>query len=73
MAESPQTRFVRSGDIDLAYQVFGAGEDMVAIPGLPSHLEMAWELPSSRPFLDRLASQGRLILFDKRGTGIPTG
>src|SRR5207244_2967220 len=70
MAESPQTRFVRSGDIDLAYQVFGAGEDMVAIPGLPSHLEMAWELPEYAAFLDRLASYRRVIMFDKRGTGM---
>jgi hypothetical protein len=45
MAEIPQTCFVRSGDVDLAYQVFGAGADLMVIPGLPSHLEVMWELP----------------------------
>src|SRR6266536_3204837 len=70
VAEIPQTRFVRSGDVDLAYQVFGAGEDMVAIPGLPSHLEVMWELPEYAAFLDRLASFRRVIMFDKRGTGM---
>ncbi len=70
MAEIPQTRFVRSGDVDLAYQVFGAGEDLVAVPGLPSHLEVMWELPEYAAFLDRLASFRRVIMFDKRGTGM---
>lgn len=70
MAEIPQTRFVRSGDADLAYQVFGAGEDMVAIPGLPSHLEVMWELPEFAAFLGRLASFRRVITFDRRGTGM---
>ena len=40
MADIPQTRFAHSGEVDLAYQIFGAGEDLVAIPGLPSHLEV---------------------------------
>jgi class 3 adenylate cyclase len=70
VAEIPQTRFVRSGDADLAYQVFGAGEDMVAIPGLPSHLEVMWELPEFAAFLDRLARFRRVIMFDRRGTGM---
>ena len=70
VAEFPQTRFVRSGDADLAYQVFGAGEDMVAIPGLPSHLEVMWELPEFAAFLDRRASFRRVIMFDRRGTGM---
>jgi class 3 adenylate cyclase len=70
VAEIPQTQFVRSGDADLAYQVFGAGEDMVAIPGLPSHLEVMWELPEFAAFLDRLASFRRVIMFDRRGTGM---
>jgi hypothetical protein len=47
---------VRFGDVDLAYQVLGAGEDMVAIPDLPSQLELMWELPGYAAFLDRLAS-----------------
>jgi class 3 adenylate cyclase len=70
VAEIPQTRFVRSGEIDLAYQVFGAGEDLVVIPGLPSHLEVMWELPELAAFFDRLASFRRVITFDKRDTGM---
>jgi class 3 adenylate cyclase len=70
MAEIPQTRFVRSGEVDLAYQVFGTGEDLVAIHGLPSHLEVMWELPELAAFFDRLASFRRVIIFDKRGTGM---
>jgi class 3 adenylate cyclase len=70
MAAIPLTCFVRSGDIDLAYQVFGAGKDLVVIPGLPSHLEVMWELPELAAFLDRLASFRRVIMFDKRGTGM---
>jgi hypothetical protein len=56
MAEIPQTRYARSGDADIAYQVFGSGEDMVAIQGLTSHLEVMWELPefaAGRDQLDR--------------------
>jgi class 3 adenylate cyclase len=70
VADIPQTRFVRSGDVDLAYQIFGAGEDLVAIPGLPSHLEVMWELAEQAAFLSRLASFRRVIMFDKRGTGM---
>jgi pimeloyl-ACP methyl ester carboxylesterase len=70
VADIPQTRFVRSGEVDLAYQVFGAGEDLVAIPGLPSHLEVMWELAEQAAFLNRLASFRRVIMFDKRGTGM---
>jgi pimeloyl-ACP methyl ester carboxylesterase len=70
MAAIPQTCFVRSGDVDLAYQVFGTGADMVVIPGLPTHLEVMWELAEFAAFLDRLASFRRVIIFDKRGTGM---
>ncbi len=70
MAGIPQTRFVGSGDIDLACQVFGAGADMVVIPGLPSHIEVMWELAEYAAFLDRLAGFRRVITFDKRGTGM---
>ena len=56
MAAFPQTRFVRSGDVDLAYQVLGAGQDLIVIPGLPSHLEVMWELPEYADFMDRLAA-----------------
>jgi pimeloyl-ACP methyl ester carboxylesterase len=67
----PQTRFVRSHGTDLAYQVVGAGEPaVVATIGWVSHLEQMWELPELRAFLDRLAGIGRLVVFDKRGTGM---
>jgi class 3 adenylate cyclase len=66
----PQTRFVRSGEVDLACQVFGAGQDLVLISGGLSHLEVIWELAELAAFLDRLASFRRVIVFDKRGTGM---
>ena len=72
MSEVPETRFTRAGDVDIAYQVVGAtGEvDLVVVPGWVSHLEVMWELPEFARFLDRLAAMGRLIVFDKRGTGL---
>ena len=71
MAEIPETRFTRSGDADIAYQVWGAGPgDMVAIAGLTNHLDVMWELPEYAAFLDRLGSFRRVIMFDKRGTGM---
>ena len=70
--ETPETRFTRVDDLDIAYQVVGpaAGLDVVFVPGWVSHLEVMWELPEFAYFLDRLAAMGRLILFDKRGTGL---
>jgi class 3 adenylate cyclase len=70
VADIPQTRFVRSGEVDLAYQVFGAGEDLVLISGGLSHLEVAWQLAEVAAFLGRLARFRRVIVFDKRGTGM---
>jgi len=72
MAQPPETRFTRAGDVDIAYQVLGSASqlDLVFIPGWVSHLEVMWELPEFAHFLDRLAAMGRLILFDKRGTGL---
>ncbi|MBV9280518.1 MAG: adenylate/guanylate cyclase domain-containing protein [Chloroflexi bacterium] len=66
-----QTRYARSGDVNIAYQVLGAGPpDLVLVPGWISHLEYAWEEPRLAHFYRRLASFARLILFDKRGTGL---
>lgn len=66
----PQTRYARSGEIHIAYQVVGDGPmDLVFVPGWVSHVEAWWELPMAQRFLRRLASFSRLILFDKRGTG----
>ena len=72
MAQSPETRFTRAGDVDIAYQVVGPASqlDLVFVPGWVSHLEVMWELPEFARFLDRLAAMGRLIMFDKRGTGL---
>ena len=72
MAQSPETRFTRAGDVDIAYQVVGPASqlDLVFVPGWVSHLEVIWELPEFARFLDRLAAMGRLIMFDKRGTGL---
>jgi pimeloyl-ACP methyl ester carboxylesterase/DNA-binding CsgD family transcriptional regulator len=67
----PETRYARSGDVSIAYQVIGDGPiDLVLVPGFVSHLEVAWEEPSLAHLLTRLASFSRLILFDKRGTGL---
>lgn len=67
----PNTEYVRSGDTHIAYQVVGTGPtDLVYVPGWVSHIELAWEEPTLARFLSRLASFSRLILFDKRGTGL---
>ncbi len=67
----PQTRYARSGDVNIAYQVVGDGpRDLVLVPGWVSNIEVFWEHPTAASFLSRLASFCRLILFDKRGTGL---
>src|ERR1041384_4760914 len=67
----PQTMYARSGDVNIAYQVIGdAPLDLVFVMGWVSHLEYFWAEPSFARFLTRLASFSRLILFDKRGTGL---
>ena len=66
----PETRYAKSGDVHIAYQVTGAGPDLVLVPGWVSHVEYAWESSSFSRFLDRLASFSRLILLDRRGTGL---
>jgi class 3 adenylate cyclase/pimeloyl-ACP methyl ester carboxylesterase len=67
----PETRYAKSGDVHIAYQVVGDGPlDLIVVTGFVSHLEDAWEDPDMARFLQRLASFSRLILFDKRGTGM---
>ncbi len=67
----PRTQFTRSGHVHIAYQVVGMGPfDLVYVPGWVSHVELAWEEPTLASFLARLASFSRLIVFDKRGTGL---
>jgi len=66
-----ETKYARSGDLHIAYQVVGQGPlDLVYVPGWVSHVELAWEEPTLARFLGRLASFSRLITFDKRGTGL---
>jgi len=68
---APETHYARSGDVNIAYQVVGDGPlDLVFVMGWVSHLEYFWKEPSFARFLSRLASFSRLILFDKRGTGL---
>lgn len=71
LIDRPVTKYARSGDINIAYQVVGSGAlDLVFVMGWVSHLDYFWEEPSFARFLNRLASFSRLILFDKRGTGL---
>src|SRR5947209_8479637 len=67
----PETRYARSGDVHIAYQVFGNGSlDLVWVPGFTSNIEIFWEFSEFAKFAARLSSFSRLILFDKRGTGM---
>ena len=71
MPATPDVHYARSGDVNVAYQVFGSGPlDIVMIPGWISHLEATWEVAEYRAWLERLASFARVITFDKRGTGM---
>jgi len=70
-ATTPETRYARSGPYNIAYQVVGEGPfDLLWIPGFVSNIELAWEEPLLARYLTRLARFSRLILFDKRGTGM---
>jgi pimeloyl-ACP methyl ester carboxylesterase len=67
----PETRYAHSGGVNIAYQILGEGpRDLVYVPGWVSNIELSWEEPALARFLRRLASFSRLILFDKRGTGL---
>lgn len=67
----PITRYAKSGDVHIAYQVFGSGTtDLVFVPGFISHIENYWEHPDLARWLLRLGSFARVIMFDKRGTGL---
>ncbi len=67
----PATRYARNGDVSIAYQIVGKGPvDLVLVPGFISHLDLWWTIPATTALLRRLASFSRLILFDKRGTGL---
>ena len=66
-----QTKYAKSGDVHIAYRIFGDGpRDIVLIPGTLSHVELYWELPANEYILKRLNSFARVIVFDKRGQGL---
>jgi hypothetical protein len=67
----PTTHYVKSDDVHVAYQVFGEGSlDLLFVPGFVSNIEAIWGSADQRAFFQRLASFSRVILFDKRGTGM---
>ncbi|HEX8027490.1 MAG TPA: alpha/beta fold hydrolase [Vicinamibacterales bacterium] len=71
IVSAPRVSYARSGHVNIAYQVVGSGPiDLVFVMGWVSHLEYFWNEPSFARFLTRLGSMARLILFDKRGTGL---
>jgi len=71
MPEIPETRYVKSDDVHIAYQVLGNGPpDLLFVPGFVSHIEAIWQSPEASVVLRRLASFSRLIMFDKRGVGM---
>jgi class 3 adenylate cyclase len=68
---APATHYVKSDDVHIAYQVIGDGPlDLLFVPGFVSHIEATWQSHTRSSFFRRLASFSRLILFDKRGTGM---
>jgi class 3 adenylate cyclase len=67
----PRTQYVKGPEGHVAYQVFGRGpREIVFVPDHPNNIEIMWEEPALSRFLERLATMGRVICFDKRGTGI---
>jgi class 3 adenylate cyclase len=66
----PPIRYAQNGDISLAYSQFGAGPDLVLVPGFVSNVEAVWEEPSLARWFERLGAFARVTLFDKRGTGL---
>ena len=66
----PVTRYAKSGDVHVAYQVFGEGPDLVVAPGFVSHIENYWDEPHFARSLNKLSGFFRVVLFDKRGTGL---
>ena len=67
----PETRYARSGDVSVAYQMMGEGPfDVVVVPGIVSHVELGWQAAGWAALLRGLAGHARVLLFDKRGTGL---
>ncbi len=71
MPTEAQTKYAKSGDVHIAYRVFGDGpRDMILVPGTVSHVELYWELPTNEYLLKRMCAFARVIVFDKRGQGL---
>jgi class 3 adenylate cyclase len=70
--EAPVTKYAKSGDISIAYRQIGDESpiDLVIVPGYVSHVEMGGDLPQAQRFLARILTYARVIVFDKRGTGM---
>jgi class 3 adenylate cyclase/predicted alpha/beta hydrolase len=69
--EAPETQYAQSGELSIAYQVFGEGDlDLVFVPGFISNADLSWQAPLFGEFFRRFASYARVITFDKRGTGL---
>ncbi len=67
----PETFYTRSGSVNIAYQVFGNGpHDLLLVPGWVSNVDVFWEEPTVVRFFEGLAKFSRVLLFDKRGTGL---
>lgn len=66
----PVTRYAKSGEVHIAYQMFGEGPDVLMAPGFVSHIENYWDEPRFVRWLNKLGSFCRVTLFDKRGTGL---
>src|SRR5712692_4446426 len=66
----PETQYAQSGELSIAYQCVGEGPlDILFIPGFVSNVELLWDMPNWVDLFTRLSSMGRLVYFDKRGTG----
>ena len=71
MFDPPQTHYAKGPEGDIAYQVVGDGPmDLVVVPGWFSHIDLQWDNPLWRTYIGELASFARVILYDKRGTGL---
>lgn len=67
----PATQYAKSGDVHIAYQLFGSGPvNLIMVPGFVSNVENYWDEPDLARFLTRLGSYARVVTFDKRGTGM---
>lgn len=69
--QPPATQYAKSGDVHIAYQLFGEGPlNLVMVPGFVSNVDNYWDQPDFVRFLTRLGSYARVVTFDKRGTGM---